>query len=273
MSIPDATVQSSGIRAQSGDGTLAGAISRQSRIIGALILRDMKTRFGANILSFALSVLWTVAHALLILAIYLITARAPSFGTSIIWWSISGGLPFVIFVYTSRWVGFAVSQNAALLTFPVISSFDLILSRIILEIPSSTLSTLILFSIVLIDGEPLQVGNITIALLGLISAYAYGVALGVFFSPFVSMSAFGGVALSLFQILTWSTCGALFLPDSLPTQIIYYLSFNPLLHAVELFRMGFYPNYVSFTFDGQYLLFSTLTLLMVGLAMDRIRPR
>ncbi len=62
--------------------------------------------------------------------------------------------------------------------------------------------------------------------------------------------------------------GVYFVVDRLPPEIRYYLSFNPLIHAVTWFRLAFFPTFPSHTFSLNYFLTCTAVLLVVGFATE-----
>jgi capsular polysaccharide transport system permease protein len=53
----------------------------------------------------------------------------------------------------------------------------------------------------------------------------------------------------------------------------YWLSFNPMLHAIILFRTGFYPRYPVYTLDVDYLMYCSIGAVVVGLVIERIFRR
>ncbi len=67
--------------------------------------------------------------------------------------------------------------------------------------------------------------------------------------------------------------GEFFLPDTLPPATRYFLSFNPLLHAVSLFRTGFYPTYPVLVLDMPYLIFCAVCAIIIGLVIERALRR
>lgn len=67
--------------------------------------------------------------------------------------------------------------------------------------------------------------------------------------------------------------GSLFLADFLPPNIRYVLSFNPLLHAITLFRMGFYRNQPTLLLDTAYLSYCAIFALIFGLVLERVTRR
>jgi capsular polysaccharide transport system permease protein len=67
--------------------------------------------------------------------------------------------------------------------------------------------------------------------------------------------------------------GIFYIPDFLPEGARYILSFNPLVHAITLFRMGFYPNYPDLILDLNYLTAWVVGSLVVGFMLERVSRR
>jgi capsular polysaccharide transport system permease protein len=67
--------------------------------------------------------------------------------------------------------------------------------------------------------------------------------------------------------------GVFILVEFLPPNIRYYLSFNPMAHAIALFRSGFYPNYPKIMLDTTYLTYCSLGAVLIGLVLERATVR
>jgi capsular polysaccharide transport system permease protein len=67
--------------------------------------------------------------------------------------------------------------------------------------------------------------------------------------------------------------GIFFLAEFLPPTARYVLSFNPMLHAVALFRSGFYPKYPTLLLDTTYLAYCSLGAVLIGLVLERVTMR
>lgn len=67
--------------------------------------------------------------------------------------------------------------------------------------------------------------------------------------------------------------GVFFLPEFLPPYARDIMSYNPVLHAIALFRTGFYPNYPTLVLDRTYLFFCCLFAVVIGLVLERVTVR
>jgi capsular polysaccharide transport system permease protein len=67
--------------------------------------------------------------------------------------------------------------------------------------------------------------------------------------------------------------GIFYIPDFMSEGARYILSFNPILHAIALFRMGFYPSYPDLVLDKSYLAAWVAGSVLFGLVFERITRR
>jgi len=67
--------------------------------------------------------------------------------------------------------------------------------------------------------------------------------------------------------------GVFFVPDFLAPDSRYVLGFNPLMHAVQLFRLGFYPQYTALLLDVHYLAYFAISSVFLGLMVERVTRR
>jgi capsular polysaccharide transport system permease protein len=67
--------------------------------------------------------------------------------------------------------------------------------------------------------------------------------------------------------------GVFFIVDFVKPDVRYVLSWNPMMHAIALFRMGFYPNYPRLVFDRQYMWVCALVAVVFGLVIERLTRR
>lgn len=247
----------------------ADAIRTQCRVIGALMLRDMRTRFGRLFFGYLIMVLWPLSHLLMMMIFYAGARRLAPIGTSAPLFFATGLLPYIVCVYPARWIMSSLVVNEPLLYFPVVKSLDVIVSRAILEtITAFWVVALFCFSLWLVDidfyptkpDEALLAifANIYLAFsIGFVSAVLYKLA-----KPFMFITI-------LVLLVMWLTCGAFFLPNSLPSHIQYWMSFNPLFHSVEWLRSAYYDGYSYGLLDKTYLLTLSTVLLAIGLMLER----
>lgn len=252
-----------------GKDLFLGAMQVQARVIGALMLRDMRTRFGRTFFGYVITVLWPLTHLLSVMCVYLVARRFFPIGTSPAVFLGTGILPYVLCLYPARMITMSLVLNQPLLYFPVVKSLDVILARGIVEIVTAFWVVAIFCFILFVFGVDVIPIYPQQALLAIFATIYLGFSIG--FAGAVIFKAFRPwmVVVIITLIVMYVTSGALFLPSALPEKIQYYLSWNPLFHSVEWLRSAYYDGYGNNLLDRGYLLgFATLNLF-IGLVAER----
>src|SRR5277367_3631305 len=104
-----------------------GMLKAQFRIVVALMLHDIRSRFGGNALGFVgMGICWPLLHMLLALTIFSLTGRTAPYGDSTALWFATGVVPFLGFQYMSRFIVLGLIMNRSLLSFPVVKVSDIV---------------------------------------------------------------------------------------------------------------------------------------------------
>lgn len=239
----------------------------QFRVLFALIMREMTTRFGRS----ALGYFWAVAEpagfiALLALAFSQL-AHDPPYGRSFALFYATGYLAYALYNDMAQITSRSIMVNRPLLNFPSVSPLDTVLARFLLQLLTwMAAATVIVCGILLAFAEPVRLDLAPLfQLVGLGALLGLGVGLCNCVAFALSKSwelAFGLLSRPLFLI------SAIFFSfDSLPLFAREILWWNPLVHLVGLMRQGFYPTYHGAHVSPGYLLALGLGLTVLGLVL------
>jgi capsular polysaccharide transport system permease protein len=246
----------------------------QKRVIWALVMREMITRFGRE----GLGVLWMMAEpAMFVIGVMAIFSHTES-GTK---YSVAEFLaisyPTLLFWRnTTGRVVKAIEVNRALLHHKPIRPIDIIYARIILEFAGATASFLVLFSIFVVAGICRLPADVLTMIVG------YFLVMWFSFNFVMVMAALSELSETIDRIshiilyLMLPFCGA-FIPTYLiPGQAGYLLSFFPLVSAVEYFRHGYYGDRMPAIYQiGPTLLilsfFTLFALTITKIAIRRVQ--
>lgn len=245
------------------------AAATQARVIGALVLREARTRFGRTQLGY----LWTLAEPLAMIATFTAISYAmghlPPYGSSLPLFFSLGTLAYQFYRRIATYCTAAFDANRALLTYPIVKQVDTLVARALLEL----LTCLLIFALVIgaiVSWQqlpwPANPGTMVLATsLLVLLGFGNGALNAVISSYFVSWR---NIESMLSRPLFFMS-GVFFVPDRMPPAFLPYLSWNPLLHGIELMRMGYYPDYRSPACSVTYLFFWAMSLTVLGLVAER----
>lgn len=245
-------------------------LAAQGQIVYAMMLRDIKTRFFGSALGFLVSVGWPLTHIVALLLVNTAMGRAAPYGDSAALWYATGVVPFMVFSYVSRFTMLGMLLNKPLLTLPVVNLTDILYARLILEI----LSSVIVIIVLAISFWGLGIDFTPTYTIEAFKAYGASVLLGV------GIGILGGIVTaflpaffvmySLSTIVLWLASGVIFVPDALPQQAAYWLSYNPALQCVEWMRSAYYDGFGASILDKTYLIRWGVGTVLAGLVLERL---
>ncbi len=252
-----------------GRPSLGEILRAQRNVLAALILRDVKTRFGSAP-GFLIAIAWPLSHIFILVGLNVVLGRLVPYGESAVLWFSVSMTPFMIASYTSRFMVIGLVLNRPLLVFPIISVFDILLSRVLIEmiVAACVVCCLVLTMLCLdVDFMP---ANISMAVAALGGALLLGVGLGILNAIIAMIIPQWVTVYSLSNIFFWMTSGVYFIPGALDPQIRSYLYFHPFMHCTEWLREAYFGGYHSALLDKSYLLGWGLAAISSGLVVERL---
>lgn len=261
-------------RARDGWLEFRKGLRQQVVVIGALILREVRTRFGRHRIGY----LWALIEPCLYISVWLavfywIRAGSMVHDMSPVLFMSCGLVSFLAFRRVATYVENAISSNTALLQFPLVKGVDTLLARFILEAATQILVGIIIFGSLMLLGFAKYPSD---ALLLFLSAGAL-LTLAFAFGSFNCMieahfPAYGKCTSTIFRILFW-TSGVFFLIDKFPRPIQDVLQWNPVLHGIEMFRTSWSHTYSTRIGSIWYMLIWIVGLFLVSIILERSARR
>ncbi len=244
------------------------ALEIQTRVIRAFILREMKTRYGKHKLGF----FWAFVEPLMFIGMFaglywLLDRSAPN-GMPMLSFLLTGCLGFLLFRNTLAQTMNGVNANKALLTFPQVTVFDLVLARVILEFVVALVVFVTLTGVSVLIREPVRIET-PIGLLGVLLSYsliAMGLGSGFCVISQLFPSTQQVVSVALGRPLFF-TSGLFFTADMLPYEVREILLWNPLLHLTEMMRSFYFVQFESIHSSQSYVVYFVMGTLAWGLLM------
>lgn len=257
----------------SGKLPILDALREKRNVMTAVMLRDMRTRFFNHGLGFLIVSLWPLAHMLILIGIYTLFGRTAPFGDSMPVFFITGLIPTLTFMYVSRFMCLSLILNRPMLAFPVVKVLDIMAARAFLEVLAAFLTLFFVFIILLLSGDNPFPRDPFQAFYAYLSLLLLAIGVGSIASVITMFFSFFATLYGLSMILIYILSGTLFVVSALPESLVYPLSFNPVLHAVEWMRIAYYEGYSDRVLDKEYLIGFGATALCLGLLMERMFRR
>ena len=241
-----------------------------ARAIGAVMLRDLRTRFFNHGLGYLLAIAWPLGHILILIGFYAVLGREAPYGASISVFFGTALVPFMTWNYMSRFIMLSLVMNRALLAFPAVKILDILYGRALLELLASCATLGLALLAAAIAGLDARPADLVGAAQAMAAALALGLGCGML-SAIVAMVLPGWVTIyTLLVIAAYIVSGVLFVPTALPEALGDALAWVPTVHLTEWMRVAFYDGYPDRLLDRGYVLAWAGGTLFLGLALERL---
>jgi capsular polysaccharide transport system permease protein len=193
----------------------------------------------------------------------------PPIGNEFFIFYYTGIIPYHLFIHTSSSMTYAITSNGSLLQLPLVGTFDVLMARGLLE-----LFTDMLVAVILLAGfGAVGLGVLPYDFLGVATAvfavWVFGCGFGFINAVINAFSkSWDKIWAQLTRILYFCS-GIFYVPGMMPEWIRDILAWNPLLHAVDWFRSGFFQEYEPHWLDRSYLSTVAIATLLAGFGLER----
>jgi capsular polysaccharide transport system permease protein len=245
----------------------------QLQVIYAILLREVKTRFGEHQWGYAWALIEPALWVGTFVGIYHLMGRLAPPGMSMISFLVTGIVAFQLFRNTSSQAMAAIAGNKGLLFYPQVRPLDLVMARALLEGATQFVVFAVLMGVAaLVEGE-LHIDSLLTTLAGMALAGGLGASFGLVMCGLSTLSpTVDRLHGPLLRPLFWLS--AVFYPvDSVPTAFQNLLLKNPIVHSVEMIRDGWFPGYQTRHVNPWYPMAWILVLLFFGLSLERVARR
>jgi len=249
--------------------TLRHALTVQGRVIHALLMREIITRFGRE----NLGVLWLVGEPMIftlgVVTLWTVSGMVHHSDMPIVAFGITGYSSVLLWRNAANRAAGAVEQNRPLLYHRTVRVLDTLASRILVEILGATGSFVFLVTLFsFFAWVPPPVDLLTVAggwlmLSWFGASLALLIGAGSAYSPIVDRI-WHPAAYLLFPM-----SGAAFMVDWLPTKFQTVVLYFPMVHGVEMVRQGYFGNVVRTHYDVAYMASCCLVMTILGLILTR----
>lgn len=237
------------------------------RVVAAMIVREMSTRFGRKPGGYIWALLEPAGYIAMMTVIFGALARAPALGTSFVLFFATGYLGYQLYQAKVTYLSASVKANKPLLSYPNVAPIDAVTARYILQTLTSALVAVMVFSTIFLTLHHAPEINWPRILEAEVYAGMLALGMGMFNSVMFVKSAlyeqiYGIVTRPMFLL-----SGVFFLPDTMPHPYRDFLLTNPICQVIMLFRSGFYPEYRAIGLSESYLAICSAVILLSGMTI------
>lgn len=249
--------------------TLRQSFKIQLRVINALLMREIITRYGRHNIGFLWLFVEPMMFTLGIVALWTATKMDHGGNVSIAAFAITGYSSVLLWRNTTNRCTKAIEPNLSLMYHRNVKVIDVFLARIILEISGASISVLILtlfFSS--IGWMKLPVDTLT-SIGGWVLLSWFATSLALIIGALSERSEVIERISHIIAYLLFPLSGAVFMVDWLPKAAQNILLWFPMVHGTEMIRHGFFGEAIRTYEDPIYFIMVNLIMTLFGLALVR----
>ena len=251
------------------DADLARSWVIQRRVIWALTLREMLTRYGRHNIGFlwlfvepmiftlGVAALWTATKAVHGSTLPIVAFAITGYSSVLLW----RNMPF-------RCIG-AIDPNLPLMYHRNVRPIDIYAARLLLEASGASMSFILLTIFFNFIGWVKMPEDVLQVMTGWLMLAWFGCSLALLLGALSETSELVEKLWHPASYLLFPLSGAAFIVDALPPNAREVVLYLPMIHGVEYIREGFFGSEIRAHYDLAYMAAFNLALMILGLAQER----
>jgi len=249
--------------------SLLRSLTIQLRVIHALLMREIITRFGRE----NLGVLWFVGEPMLftlgVATLWTLIRQHSESSIPIVAFAVTGYSSVLMWRNSANRSSSAIAQNTQLLFHRNVRVIDVLLTRILVEVCGATASFVALASLFTYVGWMPYPDDLLGVLLGWVMLAWFGASLALLIG---AGTAFSDLVERLWHPLAYilfPISGAAFMVAWLPTGLQKVVLLLPMVHGIEMLREGYFGDVVQTHYSVAYMATCNLVMSLLGLYLLR----
>lgn len=249
----------------------------QMRVVGALLMREILTRYGRHNVGF----LWTFFEPMMftlgVLALWTITKATHGSSLPITSFAVTGYSSVLLWRNCANRCALAILPNQSLLYHRNVRVIDLFTARVLLEIAGATMSFVFLTLFFVAAGLMPAPQDISLVIGGWVHLAVFGSSLGFIVGALTERSETVERVWHTISYLLFPLSGAIFMVEWLPEKAQKIILLLPMVHGTEMLRGGYFGLQVKPHYDVDYMIVCDMVMVLVGLflvqdASKRVEP-
>ena len=235
----------------------------------ALFLREALDRFFGSRAAWAWLLVEPGMHIAFMGGVWGMMRRNSMGGIDVSLWIILGMLSFFLFRRTAVQTLHALDCNKAFFAFRQVRPFDVALVRASVEAFSMFFISWFILGVAAMLGLHVLPEKPLTALLALAGLWLFGLGYGLITSVGMRLVPDSGHIFRILMMPLYLISGVIMPLTFIPVPYRDWLLWNPLVHGLELVRLGFFSNYHTLDVSFSYLYAWVLGSLALGMALYR----
>lgn len=249
-------------------------LRQHARIIWALLLRELATRYGRDNLGF----LWIIAEPLVftgaVMLLWKVIKPAYEHGLPIVPFVVTGYLPIILVRHMINHALTCVRSNASLLYHRQVTVLHLFISRLTLEFIGVSLAFVTVVAILMLFGVMDPPQKLYLVYGGWLVLTWITLGLSLILGAVAEMVVFVERFVAAFTYVLVPMSGTFYMAGWLSPPVRKLVLYLPFLHPVEMIRGGFFGDHAKVYYDVGYALAWGTVFVFLGLILLRfVRER
>lgn len=249
--------------------SLAAGWRIQRRVIGALMVRELVTRFGRENIGFLWIMVEPLLFAVLVGVVWRYMKGPEEHGVSIIAFVVTGYLPMTFFRNSVNRAVRIFSVNSGLMYHRQVKVLDFVFVRVLIEMIGAMMAFVVI-AVLLISLDEFPVpSDIGALVLGWCLYALFTFSLCTVLAPLSEMS---DVLEKLVPVTTYITipfAGTFNMTSWLAPKAQDAVYYSPFVHGMELMRYGIFGDVVNAKWDVTVPIAASMICTVIGLALCR----
>ncbi len=249
--------------------SLRHSFAIQVRVINALLMREVITRYGRHNIGFLWLFLEPMLFTLGVTTLWTLVKATHGTSLPITAFAVTGYSSILLWRNCTNRVVKAIEVNLSLMYHRNVRVLDVFLARIILEIVGATTSMMVLTITFSAMGWMNLPADILTAIIGWLLLAWFALALSLVVGAASERSEVVERVWHIFTYLLFPLSGAAFLVDWLPKAFQEAILWVPMVHGTEMIRHGYFGSSVRTYENPTYMILCNSVITLIGLALVR----
>lgn len=233
--------------------TAIKGLATQQRVVVAVILRELRTRFGAYHLGYLWAVIVPLLYILVLTTLYSAIGRKSAHGVPIEALLLPGMMAWLTFLDVQAHASTAYQGNRQLLVYPMVTVMDIVVARTLLEFATKAVATATIMTLYLLWGVEAAIDDPLGVILGVAAVAYLGMTFGHVVGCLSVIAPSTRFVVTTLRRVLFFTSGALFLLSDIPEHWRAYILINPLAHVIDMVRGAWIESYAAPYGDPSYV--------------------